>query len=261
MRTQLLRSTCLSLALAASTMVNGASAAPSVPRYDHIFVIVEENHGFADVIGNPAAPNLNALAQEFGLATNYFGVTHPSEPNYVALLGGDFFGVADDNPYWLNSVDKPNLTTQLDQAGLPRKAYLQALPCPGFEGICYPTRCNGSPDVDPLFVSKHDAIQNFTTARNPRDWSRQVPIAQLQEDLASNHVPAFGYVIPDECHDEHGDPPYCLDGGDPGDAQDQHLLAFGDAYLGQLVATITNAPFWAHGTNAIVVTYDEGDDV
>src|SRR5215831_2461194 len=130
-----------------------------VPHYDHVFVIVEENHGLTDVIGNPAAPNLNALAQQFGLATMYFGVTHPSEPNYVSILGGDFFGVADDNPYWLNSVDKPNLTTQLDQGGISWKAYLQALPYAGFQGICYPTRCNGSPDVDPLFVSKHDAIQ------------------------------------------------------------------------------------------------------
>jgi hypothetical protein len=257
--------------LLAFTLLGGLAARPAVaappttdpaavPRYDHIFVIVEENHGLADLLGNPAAPNINALAQQFGLATMYFGVSHPSEPNYVAILGGDFFGVADDNPYWLNTVDKPNLTTQLDQAGIPWKAYLQALPYAGFQGICYPTHCNGSPDVDPLFVSKHDAIQNFTTARNPRDWSRQVPITQLEDDLASDRVPAFGYIVPDECHDEHGDPPYCLDGGDPGDAQDQHLLAFGDAYLGRLVATITNAPFWRHGNNAIVVTYDEGDD-
>jgi hypothetical protein len=256
--------------LIACTLLGGLAATPAVaaqpalssgvPRYDHIFVIVEENHGLTDVIGNPAAPNLNALARQFGLATMYFGVSHPSEPNYVALLGGDFFGVADDNPYWLNTIDKQNLTTQLDRAGIPWKAYLQALPYPGFEGICYPTRCNGSPDVDPLFVSKHDAIQNYTTARNQRDWSRQAPIEQLQADLASDQVPAFGYIIPDECHDEHGDPPYCLDGGNPFDAQDQHLLASGDAYLGRVVATITNAPFWRHGNNAVVVTYDEGDD-
>src|SRR5262244_4055794 len=77
------------------------AAAPGVPGYDHVFVIVEENHGFADVIGNPAAPNLNALADQFGLATNYFGVTHPSEPNYVALLGGNSFGIVDDNPYYM----------------------------------------------------------------------------------------------------------------------------------------------------------------
>src|SRR5438105_1854449 len=111
--------------LAAVAMALGFSVAPAsaqqpttagVPRYDHVFVIVEENHGFSDVIGNPAAPNLNALAKQFGVATNYFGVTHPSEPNYVALLGGGFFGIADDNPYWLNTVNQPSPISQLDQA-------------------------------------------------------------------------------------------------------------------------------------------------
>jgi hypothetical protein len=67
-------------------------------------------------------------------------------------------------------------------------------------------------------------------------------------------------VIPDECHDMHGDPPYCLDSGNVGDPQNQHLVAAGDAYLGHLVSKITNAPFWAAGNNAIVVTFDEGDD-
>jgi hypothetical protein len=237
-----------------------ADTSSAVPRYDHIFVVVEENHGLTDVIGNPAAPNLNALAQQFGLATNYFGVTHPSEPNYVALLGGNFFGVADDNPYWMNSVDKPNLVTQLDGAGVSWKAYLQALPYAGYRGMCYPSKCNGSPDIDPLYVSKHDAIQNYIPARSERDWSRQVPIEQLRDDLASGNIPRFGYVIPDECHDEHGDPPYCLDSGNPFDPQDQHLVAFGDAYLGRIVATITGADFWSRGNNAVVVVYDEGDD-
>src|SRR5215471_18458216 len=93
--------------LIACTLLGGLAATPAVaaqpalssgvPRYDHIFVIVEENHGLTDVIGNPAAPNLNTLARQFGLATMYFGVSHPSEPNYVAILGGDFFRIADDN--------------------------------------------------------------------------------------------------------------------------------------------------------------------
>jgi len=74
--------------MTAAVPAAGASGSPSVPHYDHIFLIVEENHGFADVIGNRASPNLNALANRFGLATRYFGVAHPSEPNYVALMGG-----------------------------------------------------------------------------------------------------------------------------------------------------------------------------
>src|SRR5436190_3506998 len=112
------------LMVVALTVAAPASAAPG-GHYDHLFVIVEENHGFADVIGNPAAPNLNALAARYGLATAYFGVAHPSEPNYVGLLGGDTFGVADDNPYYLNRVHAPSLVSQLDAAGIGWKAYLQ----------------------------------------------------------------------------------------------------------------------------------------
>ena len=78
----------LALAVAAACAVSGMSSAlaspapPTSGHYDHVFVIVEENHGFTDVIGNPAAPNLNALASQYGVATSYFAVSHPSEPNY-----------------------------------------------------------------------------------------------------------------------------------------------------------------------------------
>jgi hypothetical protein len=92
--------------------------------------------------------------------------------------------------------------------------------------------------------------------------ARQVPIGRLGGDLRSGHVPAFNWVIPDECHDQHGDPPYCIDSGSTGgsDPQDQRLVAFGDHYLGQLVAQITSASFWAKGNNAIDIVYDEGDN-
>src|SRR5215470_1138049 len=73
------------LSLAAATVCAGAApasaqtpGAAAMPQLDHVFVIVEENNGFHDVIGNPAAPNLNSLARTFGLATDYFGVSHPS---------------------------------------------------------------------------------------------------------------------------------------------------------------------------------------
>ena len=259
-----LTAACLALAAAlAMAPAAAARSAPStaMPRLDHVFVIMEENNGFSDVIGNPAAPNLNYLAKTFGLETNYFGVSPCcSEANYVGLLGGSTFNVNSDDAYWKNKVDAPSLISQLDQAGISWKAYLQSLPHPNYEGICYPEKCNGAPDSDPLYVSKHDAIQNFTTSWNQADWSRQVPIDALAGDLSSGTVPRFSYVIPDECTDMHGDPPYCLDGGNIFDPQNQHLVAVGDAYLGHLVSEITNAPFWAAGNNAIAVTFDEGDD-
>ena len=257
----------LAVAVAAAGAVSVAAPARSAPgagaagHYDHIFVIVEENHGSTDVIGNKAAPNLNALAAQYGIATNYDAVAHPSEPNYVALLGGSTFTVNSDNAYYVQQVKAPSLISELDQAHVGWKAYLQSLPHPGYEGICYPASCNGAPDKDPLYVSKHDGIQNFTTSLNPADWSRQVPIGQLGADLRSGRVPAFSWVIPDECHDQHGDPPYCIDSGTPGgsDPQDQRLVAVGDQYLGQLVGQITGASFWAKGNNAIDIVYDEGD--
>lgn len=239
----------------------GASPRPAAAsHYDHVFVIVEENHSFTDVIGNPAAPNLNALASAYGVATNYFGVSHPSEPNYVALLGGSPFTVNSDNAYYVQRLAAPSLISELDHAHVSWKAYLQGLPHAGYQGICYPANCNGEPDKDPLYVSKHVGIMNFTTSLNAADWSRQVPIGRLAADLRRGRVPAFSWVIPDECHDEHGDPPYCIDSGNPFDPQDQRLVAFGDHYLGQLVAEITHAGFWAKGNNAIDIVYDEGDD-
>jgi len=171
----------LAAVLVAGTTAVGTAAGTttSVPRYDHIFVIVEENHGFQDVIGNPAAPNLNALARQFGLATQYFGVSHPSEPNYVGFVGGSTFGISSDDPFYINRVaGKQNLATQLDAAGISWKAYLQGIPHPAYKSIGYPAKLNGAPDSDPLYVSKHDGIQNFTAALNDRDWGLQVQIGR-----------------------------------------------------------------------------------
>ena len=244
-----------------ATTSTASFAAVSAPRLDHVFLIIEENNGFHDVIGNKAAPNLNYLAKTFGLETDYFGTSgDSSETNYVSILGGSTYNVSSDDAYWKNKVDAPSLISQLDHAGISWKAYLQGLPHPDYQGICYPAKCNGAPDSDPLYVSKHDGIQNFTSSWNPYDWSRQVPITELSRDLKAGDVPRFGYIVPDECHDMHGDPPYCLDSGNLGDPQQQHLDSVGDAYLGQLVSEITHAKFWAKGNNAVIITYDNGDN-
>lgn len=245
----------------------GAAAAPSVPRYDHVFLVIFENHGFSQIIGNAAAPNYNALAKTYGLATKSYSTGDPSETNYVAMLGGSNFNLATDAPYWDNRISGPSLISELDQASISWKAYLQGLPYPGYRGTSYPPRINGTPDTGALYDSKHNGIPNFSTSLNDADWSRQVPDTQLASDLASGTVPTFGYVVPDVCHDMHGSPPMCLDSGSaitagqPIDPQDQLLVAQGDAYLGGLVHSITSASFWGTGNNAIVLTFDQGADL
>jgi hypothetical protein len=247
--------------LGGTRILQAQTAAAAVPHYDHIFLMVFENHGSAQIIGNPAAPTINKLANTFGLATQYFSVADPSEPNYVAMLGGNFFGIADDNAYYLNTVNKPSLMSQMDAANLSWKGYLQSMPYAGYRGICYPVKCNGVPDFDPLYASKHNGITNFKSIQNSNaEFAKMGPLAQLNDDLANNNVPNFGYIIPDECSDMHGAPPNCIDGGNPGDLQDNRLVTVGDNFVNTVVTEITTAAFWTKGNNAIVITFDEGAD-
>ena len=127
----------MSILLVASVVVtslgalaSSAAHASSFPQYDHVFTIMLENQTLSGLINNPAAPVLNALAQDYGLATNYTGVGDPSEPNYVGMLGGSTFGLTDDNPYFWpgHTQHVDNLMSQLETAGKTWKAYLGGLP-------------------------------------------------------------------------------------------------------------------------------------
>jgi hypothetical protein len=235
--------------------------AQSFPQYDHVFLVIMENENYKQVIGNQYAPILNALAEDYGLATNYRGVADPSEPNYVAMLGGDFFGINSDDPYWFpgHTVSADNLMSQLEAAGKTWRGYFQNMPYPGYRGYCYPDKCNGIPDADTQYVSKHNGIVNFADLQTPAELGKMFPYTQLSADLASGAVPNFSYIVPDECHDMHGAPPWCVDSDNTGTVQQSWLIAQGDKFVGGVVNLITSSPIWETGNNAIVVTFDEGN--
>jgi hypothetical protein len=233
----------------------------TVPHYDHIALIVEENHGFSDIIGNPNAPAFNRLANTYGLATDYFGTSDPSAPNYVVMLGGSDFGIADDNPFYTHEVHAPSLMDQLDAAHMTWKGYFQGMPYPGFAQYCYPVRCNGTPDSDPIYSSKHNGMAYFASIQESRtNLAKMTPDTQLATDLAAGQLPNFAYIVPDQCHDMHGSPPWCEDSGDPGDVNDNRLVSDADQYISRTVDEITHSAQWTSGRNAIVITFDEGDD-
>lgn len=240
----------------------GARASGGVPPYDHIFLIIEENHNANQIFGNPEAPIINALAKDYGQAARYTGVSDPSEPNYLAMLGGSTFGTnTDDNPYYWpgNTINAPNLMSQIDAAGLSWKGYFQGMPYAGYRGYCFPAKCNGIPDSDTQYVAKHNGIVNFANEQTPAEYAKMQPYSQLSADLASGNVPNLSYIVPDECHDMHGAPPWCEDSGKAGDVDDNFLVAQGDAFLGQTVNAITSSSMWHTGHNAIVVVWDEGN--
>jgi len=94
-----------------------------LPRFDHVFVIMMENHGYGQIINNPNAPFLNKYAKRANTADNYFAIAHPSLTNYLEVVGGSNFGVlSDNNPDWHNPSCVPNLlsgTTNIDFPALP----------------------------------------------------------------------------------------------------------------------------------------------
>ncbi len=81
----------------------------SMKNFQHVFVIMMENTGFDTLMGNPNAPFINAAAANYGLASNYFGVTHPSQPNYIAATSGSTNGVANDNDTTINVTIEPRI--------------------------------------------------------------------------------------------------------------------------------------------------------
>jgi phospholipase C len=238
-------------AVVASASAHGSQSAAhaegGIPRYQHVFVIMLENHSFDETFNNPATPNINALANKYGLATNYFGVTHPSEPNYVASIGGSFFGIQDDAPYTSHTINAPSLASQLESAGLSWKTYQQALPYAGFTGTAFPSSSIA------LYASKHNPFVNFASVQNSAsELAKMVPDTQLEADLATGNVPNFGYIVPDQCHDMHG-----IGGGVCSDSTT--LFSSADAYVNATVTALTGARFWQEGNNAIVITWDEDD--
>lgn len=254
--------------LLAALALLGATLDAQVPRYAHIFVIVEENKNYAQIVGGQA-PELTALAGEYGNATQFYAESHPSEPNYVALVGGSTFGIADDdaffcvphdrNPscehserpgYVSHTIDAPNLATQLENAHLTWKEYLESIPAPG--SLVADTR---------LYASRHSGFLNFLSVQSdPHRAEHLVGFDDFYADLRSGRVPNFAMVIPNVCDEMHGARP---DPDLPADcryAPIGPLIRRGDAMISEIVSAIVASPVWRSSQNAaIVITFDEDD--
>jgi len=119
----------LNLFLFLTVTAPSAWAAGSVPRPDHVVIVIEENHGYGEIIGSASAPYINSLAQQGALFTHSFAITHPSEPNYLALFSGSTQGLTDDS--CPNTFAAANLASQLLAAGFSFAGYSESLPATG----------------------------------------------------------------------------------------------------------------------------------
>jgi phosphatidylinositol-3-phosphatase len=256
-------------ALAASRAPESAPQATSSHAhkapFDHIFVLMLENHSKSSVIGNPNAPFITKLARTYTMADHYYGVTHPSMPNYIATIAGDNFGIQDDNDQNVVNLDRRNLVDQLEAHHIRWGAYLQTLPADKLARFG-PTLPDGT-QVQ-LYAKKHNPFVLFDDVKNnPARMAHVKDYSRLGHDLNSRHAPQLVWISPNQCNDMHGGvtqtvPGYpqtpCPYGATKDDANDAALKHKGDMFVRRAVHTITTSKAWTN-RSAIVIVTDEND--
>lgn len=212
----------LALLLAATL---GAAMPALPPRPSHIVVVVEENKEYRDIAGNTrSAPYLNELIARGALFTRSYGVTHPSQPNYLALFAGVTNVDGDHCPPGGFDVNAPNLATELRAQHLTFAGYSEDLPQAGSRA-CWAGE----------YGRKHVPWADFDNVLP----SENLPLTALPTDYA--HLPTVSFIIPNMVDDMHS-----------------ASIARGDAWLRAHVSPIVD---WASKHNTLViVTWDESDN-
>jgi acid phosphatase len=206
-----------------------------VPDFEHIVLVVFENKSFDTVIGNPMMPTLNRLASENTLLTTYYATRNPSLPNYIALVGGDTFGIETDCIDCF--VDAPGLPDLIEASGRTWKTYQESMPEPCFLG-----------DVL-LYRQKHNPFIYFDSIRDNHTRCEEsvVPLTALRTDIEAKSLPNFIFITPNMCHDSHNCP-----------------LIVADSWLDNLLRTLNPALEATRQPYLIVVMFEEsrkGDPV
>ncbi len=239
------------ISFALSGAVGSASTTDNrsdLKNFQHVFVIMMENTGFDTLIGNSNAPWINSAASQFGVANNYFGVSHPSQPNYVAATSGALNGVTNDSDI---TIDVPNIVDQIEGSGRTWKGYMQSYFAGGNTNKLAHSAGNQ------LYERKHNPFVSYLDVQsNPARMANLVDFSEFATDLASGNVPDYSWISPDQCHDMHGRGAPSTDPCNFGDVSG--LISTGDAFLSDTVVKIMASPAWT-GNSVIFVTWDESD--
>src|SRR6267378_7837076 len=205
--------------------VGNGLADAQIPKYDHVVIVIFENHSYANIIGNPAAPNFNALAASSanflpasddpaGVMSGSHAVRHPSQPNYLEFYSGSNQGVVQDGrpgtqdePFTTAlPFTTPNLGAALRSSGYSFATYSESLPYVGFDGDSYTTVSGQNQDE-----RKHNPVANWMNDSNPTpnqlpSWVNQPfttfqNLGRVRNGFA--RLPTVSIVVTNEQNDMH----------------------------------------------------------
>ena len=170
---------------------------PTLPRFGHVFIVVEENTNYSSVVGSPNMPYLNFLINKDGLATKYYADTHPSIGNYFALTTGQILTNDDSDTPSSFPVSADNIIRELNNAGKTWRDYVESLPSVGYLG-----GNSGN------YYVRHNPIAYFTdvncgTSPCRLQAQQMVPFTHFAPDLANNTLPQYSFIVPNGCDDAH----------------------------------------------------------
>ena len=204
-----------------------AAARGSATTVTKLLVFVVENHSLQQM--REEMPYTARLARRYGYATRYHGVTHPSLPNYLAIAGGDTFGVTDDAAPAAHPLSGPSVFGRAVRSGSTARLYADAMG----------SRCQL--ESSGTYAVKHNPWAYFARERRLCRHD-DVPMRRFGPDVDAGRLPAVGMVVPDLCNDAH----------DCG-------LDRADSWLRKRVRRVLTGPDWAAGRLAVVITADEDD--
>jgi hypothetical protein len=206
-----------------------------IPNFAHIFVVVLENTSYSHIIGSSQAPYINRLASQYGLATQFYAITHPSLPNYFTLTGGSTFGVVGNCALSTPSCPQnaQNIADLIERSGRTWAAYFESMP----------TACDTRMDLPYTFHLNPFVYYTNIVTHTQRCQSHILPYNQPQflTELQANTLPNYVWIGPNLLNNIHNG-----------------TITQADSWLAANIDPIIASP--AFENSLIILTFDEGDD-
>src|SRR6266567_2843209 len=218
------------------------TASGTTPAFDYVTVILMENNGLCDIItttlagcsSTGAATYMTSLATSYSIATHYTAITHPSQPNYMTLIGGDTYVSGDGNCCW--QFSNPNIIDRIEASGRTWKAFAEDATGSGTCSLRPPRQADHFAFLEFNDMKTTPRCANFLATTSPNDQ-------EFLSVLNGANPPNFLWLTPNDTDNMHSS-----------------SVNKGDNYLSNLVPKILSSTTFTTKNAALFVVFDEGNN-